>query len=264
MKSVIVGYGVVGKNIHKEFPEAAIVDPFQGYPYTDTHYDVAFISVPTDMQEEGACNTKIVLDAILQIDAECIIIKSTIPPETTRIFQELTDKKLSFSPEFYGGTQHANGVDYDFTIIGEAKPGNSIRARELYKAHKPASYYLRITDSTTAELVKYAENSFLATKVTFFNEFYRAADKIHVDIDEFRELLLLDPRIGRSHTFTYRDHPYYQSHCLDKDVPAIIHSMKTVHACPMPLLEAVVSTNKKYMEDPLGRAAVGNKTKKEN
>lgn len=84
-----------------------------------------------------------------------------------------------------------------------------------------ARHKFRLTDAKTAELVKYMENSYLATKVTFCNAFYRIAEHYNINYEDVRELVTLDPRIDASHTFVYRDHPYYDSHCLNKDVRAI-------------------------------------------
>lgn len=84
-----------------------------------------------------------------------------------------------------------------------------------------ARHQFRITDSRTAELTKYMENSFLATKVSFCQQFYFIASEMDVDYEELRELFVLDPRVNPSHTFVDRLHPYWSSHCLDKDVPAI-------------------------------------------
>ena len=82
----------------------------------------------------------------------------------------------------------------------------------------------RIVDSTTAEIAKYMENSWLATKVSFCSQFYQIAKKHNVSYEELRELFILDPRVNPSHTFIYEDHPYWESHCLDKDVNAIAKS----------------------------------------
>ena len=65
------------------------------------------------------------------------------------------------------------------------------------------------------------ENSFLATKVSFCNEFYEIAKTLGVHYEELRELFVLDPRVNPSHTFVYEDTPYWNSHCLNKDVPSI-------------------------------------------
>jgi UDPglucose 6-dehydrogenase len=253
---VIIGYGVVGKNMHKLFPNADIHDPRQNITATKPFYDVGFICVPTDMTEDGKADISIVEEVVWNWHqrTRALCIKSTVPPETTALLSRGVGKNLVFSPEFFGSTQHANGVDYNFVILGGESPEVDIIS-ELYKEVKTGNFHIHNTKQETAELVKYAENSFLAMKVTFFNEFYRVAKNLGVNIDEFRELLLLDPRIGRSHTFTYRKHPYYQSHCFDKDLPAIIQYAKTI-GVEMDLIKAVVLVNdqmKKEVEEQLSR-----------
>ena len=65
------------------------------------------------------------------------------------------------------------------------------------------------------------ENSFLATKVSFCIQFYEIAKQYGIDYEDLRELFILDPRVNPSHTFVYEDSPYWDSHCLNKDVLAI-------------------------------------------
>jgi UDPglucose 6-dehydrogenase len=249
MKIAIIGHGVVGKNMKKIFNEADIIDPPIGlYPDPLICYDLAFICVPTPPRQDGSCDTSIVEKAIIANRANVFCIKSTIPPGTTDGLAVKTAHALVFSPEFFGATQHANAVDYDFVILGGPRTHTAVVA-EAYKAIVPASFRIVKTNAVTAELVKYAENSFLAMKVTFFDEFYRLAENIGIDIDEFREVLLNDPRIGRSHSFTYRDHPWYDSHCLNKDVPAIIQEAAR-RGVSMPLLRAIVDVNEKHKGRP--------------
>ena len=83
------------------------------------------------------------------------------------------------------------------------------------------------------------ENSWLATKVSFCCQFFDIAEKEGVNYEELRELFILDPRVNPSHTFVYRDHPYWESHCLDKDVPAIAITEDAE------LLKAVIEFNEK-------------------
>ena len=59
---------------------------------------------------------------------------------------------------------------------------------------------------------------------TFCQQFFDIAERAGVCYEELRELFTLDPRVGSSHTFVYRDHPYWDSHCLNKDVPAIANA----------------------------------------
>ena len=222
MKSIlIVGFGVVGENMRKIFPYARVVDPPRNLVAPHIHYDVVFVCVPTPMLPDGSCDTSIVEKAVRENDAEVFCIKSTVPPGTTDRIAEELGKVCVFSPEFFGATQHANTVDYDFVILGRQRPRTWLVAA-AYKERMTGDFRIAQTDAKTAELAKYMENSFLAAKVTFCQEFYRLARAMGVDYNELRELWLLDPRIGRSHTFVYEDHPYWASHCLDKDTVAIL------------------------------------------
>ena len=92
------------------------------------------------------------------------------------------------------------------------------------------------TDAKTAELCKYMENAFLATKVAFVNQFYDLAEAWGVDYTELRELWLEDERIGRSHTLVTEERGY-RGRCLPKDMAAIIQAARQVGGAP--LLEAV-------------------------
>ena len=65
------------------------------------------------------------------------------------------------------------------------------------------------------------ENCYLATKVVFCNQFNKISEQIGVNYEELRELFIKDPRVDPSHTFVYKDKPYYDSHCLNKDVSAL-------------------------------------------
>jgi UDP-glucose 6-dehydrogenase len=94
----------------------------------------------------------------------------------------------------------------------------------------------------TAELTKYMENAFLALKVTFCNEFYDIAEAQGVDYNELRELWLLDPRIGRSHTFVLPFGRGFGGRCLPKDLNAIIHAARGA-GVEAGLLEAVRDVN---------------------
>ena len=69
------------------------------------------------------------------------------------------------------------------------------------------------------------ENSFLATKVSFCNQFYELCKKHNISYEELRELFILDPRVNPSHTFVYEDSPYWDSHCLNKDVNYIAYNL---------------------------------------
>lgn len=69
-------------------------------------------------------------------------------------------------------------------------------------------------------------NCFLALKVTFCCEFADIAKKFNINYQELRELFIADERISPSHTFVYKDKPFYDSHCFNKDVPALVYFAK--------------------------------------
>ena len=98
--------------------------------------------------------------------------------------------------------------------------GNVIQA---YQSVFTSELIINIVEARTAELAKYMENCYLATKVTFCNEFYDIANAFGVDYNQLRETWLLDPRIGRSHTFVYENARGFGGNCLPKDISAIVY-----------------------------------------
>lgn len=249
MKRVlIIGYGVVGKNMHKIFKHADILDPLKGYyNHGNNHkYDVAFVCVPTEKKINGSCDISIVRNVIMKssniVDVFCI--KSTIPPGTTKKY---FNNNSVFSPEYFGETIHSNGAEYDFVTLG-GTPVLSSKVAEVFKEVVHSNTKFLFTDSKTAELCKYMENCWLAAKVTFCNEFYRIANKLGVNYNELRELWLMDPRINRSHTFVYENTPYYESHCLDKDIPALI-SFANSNQISTDFMKSVFEVNKKHKSE---------------
>lgn len=243
MKTLIVGYGVVGHNLHKDLAklEPDVYDKYKTESNTkdpNIKYDIAFICTDTPYNEKGVCDLSQVEAAIQETNADIYVIKSTVLPKTTKRFAEKYGKKIIFSPEYYGGTQHCNNFVFDFTILGGEKEWCRKVVQALQNVYD-ARHRFYMTDSTTAELTKYMENSFLATKVSFCHQFYDIANNLGVSYEELRELFVLDPRVNPSHTFVYDDHPYWSSHCLNKDVPAIAYTQDAE------LLLAVLKFNQK-------------------
>ena len=221
---LIVGYGVVGHNLAKEL---APLNPDIYDKYKTEHntkksikYDFCFICVDTPYSTANPCDITQVKAALEENEAAIYIIKSTILPGTTDSLSRITKKHIVFSPEYYGGTQHCNNFEFNFTILGGQKD-DCLKVQQTLQNVYDARHTFHIVDSKTAELVKYMENSYLAMKVAFCCQFNEIAQCCGVDYETLRELFILDPRVNPSHTFVYKDHPYFSSHCLDKDVPAI-------------------------------------------
>ena len=221
---IIYGYGNIGRHMHSEFAalNPDIYDPFiPDYAERPTgRYDLAFVCVPTEGLPDGSCDTSVVESAVKEVNAETIVIKSTEPPGTTERLVEETGKTIVFSPENYGTTQHC-AQQPGFVILGGGREACG-KVAEFYAEVKNGYFRMYFTDARTAELWKYMLNAYLALKVTFCCEFADIAEKFGVSYPELRELFVADERVGASHTFVYTDKPYYDSHCFNKDVPALV------------------------------------------
>jgi UDPglucose 6-dehydrogenase len=236
----VIGHGYVGKAVHNFFKDhynvivydVAQPDISVTKEEINKKADLAIISVPTPMGKDGSADLSIIEATLSWLDTPLILIKSTIPPGTTAGLSKKYKKEICFSPEYIGEGHYTvpfwkgypDPLDmkkHEFVIMGgPKKTGNRILS--FFKTvHGAEPRYLQ-TDSTTAELVKYMENSFLATKVTFCNEFYDIAQSFGVDYNELRELWLLDGRIGRSHTVVHEQNRGFGGKCLPKDVNALV------------------------------------------
>ena len=231
MNVLIIDFGVVGKNLYKELSvlDPDCIDKYKhnapAHPDSQKLYDIAFICVDTPFTSENPCDRTEVYNAIEEnkkyLKPNGVFdIKSTVLPGTTDFINKNYGVNAIFSPEYYGGTQHCNNYTFDFTILGGEKEQCKKVVQALQKVYD-GRHSFRIVDSRTAELVKYMENAWLATKVSFCSQFAEIAEQEGVNYEELRELFILDPRVNPSHTFIYDEHPYWESHCLDKDVPAI-------------------------------------------
>lgn len=246
---LIVGYGVVGKNLQKEI---SVLDPDIADSKFDTlflkrqhdKYDLIFVCVNTPyLSKENSCDISAVRAVIKDykdfLNAHgVIVIKSTVLPETTKSLRTEFNVPIIFSPEYYGSTVNNTGFKFPFTILGGEKE-DCVRVQQILQGCYIPVHCFRITDSTTAELVKYMENCWLATKVSFCTQFFRIAENHDVYYEELRELFILDPRINPSHTFIDREKPYWDSHCLNKDVRAIAETQNAE------FLKSVISFNEK-------------------
>lgn len=247
MKSVLfIGVGNIGSRLYAEYRRLSPdrYDPIKGYDEKrDIRYDFAFITVDTPMNADGSCDLSQVRAALDETEAEIYVLRSTVPPATTERLRQETGKRIVFSPEFFGTTQHSDeqSFDFSFTILGGTKDDCNAVIQLLQEVYD-ARHRFRITDSTTAELTKYMENAMLAAKVSLCVQFWEIAGEYGVSYPEMRELLLEDERFSPSHTFVYDDHPYWESHCFDKDLAAL------VSVADAPLIGEVIRYNQRRKE----------------
>lgn len=241
---LIVGYGNIGRHTYREL-EA--LKPHIYDPYVETYntkvpikYDYAFVCVPTEKLPDGSCDTSVVEQAVAETDADIIVIKSAIPVGTTDFLADKYNKSLVISPEYYGTTQHSLESP-NFLILG-GKKEHCQKVAQLFYQIKNGAFKIKFTDRKAAELAKYMENCFLALKVSFCCEFFDIARQFGVCYEELREIFIMDDRMGCSHTFVHEDSPYYNSHCLNKDIPALIRFAKAKGA-EAPLMAAMEQIN---------------------
>ena len=265
MKIIIVGYGYVGKAMCGLLTKKYRVDVYDiaipletkneekiNFVYhrelKENVYDLAVICVPTPQGDDGSCNTSTVESAVSNARADLYLIKSTITPGTTEMWSKSSGRKIVFSPEYVGESKYHNPyfpdkmIETPFTILGGAKEDTSKIIDILLPILGPAKQYLQMT-STEAEIVKYMENTFFATKISYCQEMFDLCEKVGADWNTVREGWLADPRINPMHTAVFRDDRGFGGKCLPKDINAMSHFMKSKGVTPL-ILDAVILKNK--------------------
>ncbi len=251
MRIGIVGHGVVGSAICRFFSqrhEISVYDKFQQGCCTPRHKerinscDVVFVCVPTPAAVDGrTCDVSAVEESVRWI-VPPICIRSTVPPGTVDRLVYETAKEICFSPEYIGeqpGHPWREESACGFVIVGGTAALCDLVA-SAYRAIAVDDLKYFCSTARTAELCKYMENSFLATKVAFVNQFYDIASTLQVDFGDLLRLWLADPRIGSSHTVVTVERGF-RGRCLPKDIAAMIAIMDEYGGAP--LLQAVMEYN---------------------
>ena len=209
----IVGQGFVGQALKEGFKNSYLVETYDKYKKDistcqsleelSKKTKIIFVCVPTPMNKDGSCNLSIIKEVVYNINSfnrkNIIVIKSTIPPGTTQsLNNECTNIQIVFNPEFLTEANYINDFKNQARIIiGGPRPA-STKIKNFYRKVFPETPLIK-TGSSTAEMIKYFTNCFLATKVSFSNEIKQICEKIDVDYDKVVEYALYDKRLGRSH-----------------------------------------------------------------
>lgn len=193
-----------------------------------TKAEVVFICVGTPPKKNGDYDLSYVFAAATEIarvikQYTVVVIKSTVPPGTGEKVEKLMKgvTKVAFDvascPEFLReGCAMKDSFHPSRIVIG----ADSQRAKtRLLKLHRPIKASRVICDPVSAQLIKYAANAFLATKISFINSIAIICDKIGADIEKVSEGLGLDPRIGKSFLEAGLG---YGGSCFPKDISALI------------------------------------------
>ncbi len=218
--------------------------------------EVQFIAVGTPPDEDGSADLQHVIAAARNIAAhmDCykiIVNKSTVPVGTADKVKAALKQgmkargiQLDFSvvsnPEFLKeGTAIEDFMRPDRIVIGISDEYAAESMRRLYQPFQRNHERMIVMDVRSAELTKYAANAMLATRISFMNELANLAEKLGVDIEQVRQGMGSDPRIG--HHFLYPGCGYGGS-CFPKDVQAL---RKTADDCGsgMLVIDAVEAAN---------------------
>lgn len=222
---------------------------------------VVFSAVGTPPDEDGSADLSYVLEVAREVGQNMnnylvVVTKSTVPVGTAQkvkhVIQEELDKrgkKIDFdvasNPEFLKeGSAVGDFMKPDRVVIGvESDRAKDILAT-LYRPFMLSKDRFIITDIPSAEMIKYAANSMLATRISFMNDIANLCEIVGADVSSVRRGMGADLRIGSR--FLYPGCGYGGS-CFPKDVKALVHTAQKA-GYNMQVLEAVESVNKKQKE----------------
>lgn len=207
----IVGHGYVGKAVEHGFNtkknNLILIDPaLYGNSVDDIgECDVAFVCVPTPFGENGSIDASIVIDVtekLLEKTESIVVIKSTVIPSIVKKLSQ-ANSRVIYNPEFLTEANALHDfVNPPFHVFGGDSSYNYTKDLEnlylKYSRCQPAPIFHMTAQD--AAFVKYGINSFLATKVMWFNQYKTLIDQHGSDYDSIINAMGTDARIGHSHT----------------------------------------------------------------
>jgi UDPglucose 6-dehydrogenase len=228
--------------------------------------EIVFMCVQTPQGADGSADLSYLESAARDIapvlrPGAVVVNKSTVPVGSTRFVQRVLSEAgvvpgnvtVASNPEFLREGQAVRDfLNPDRIVIGCEDPESAVRVSELYKSiHAP----VLVTDPASAEMIKYASNAFLATKVSFINAIANLCEAVDADVREVAIGMGYDTRIG----FQFlHPGPGYGGSCFPKDVAALLHGSQSA-GYDFELLSGVVEVNRAQQERMLQkvRDAVG-------
>lgn len=215
--------------------------------------DSVFLAVGTPAGKDGAANLEYLFSAAEGIapllkEGAVVVVKSTVPLGTGAKVRELIAKKTDRSfylvnnPEFLKeGSAVEDFMRPDRVVIGHDHPQAAQVMEDLYAPLVKQGNPIFMMSNISAEMTKYAANCFLATKISFINEIARLCDHVGADVNEVRQGISSDQRIGKH--FLYPG-PGYGGSCFPKDVQALMYSAREL-GDELEIIEATERVNEK-------------------
>lgn len=229
----IIGHGTVGQATARLFGDVVIYDPPKGYDGTSTlqHCQIVFVCLPTPTTSDGRCDLTEVYQALGVItpqlsESQVVAVRSTVPPGTVRQLQKaFPNTPFVSNPEFLRAHRaEEDSLQPSRVVIG----GDSVYARQVllraYHARLKRRVPYLVTDSVTAELIKYAANGYLATKIAYARQIRAAAERIGANYDEVVRALSADSRIGGGEEWWLDG---LHDECLPKDLEAFVNLLRS-------------------------------------
>ncbi|HEV3224207.1 MAG TPA: UDP-glucose/GDP-mannose dehydrogenase family protein [Puia sp.] len=214
---------------------------------------IIFLALPTPPGADGSADLRFVLDVAgkmgnLMKDYKVIIDKSTVPVGTAEKVHEAIAKNFKgefdvvSNPEFLReGVAVDDFMKPDRVVIGTSSERARKIMEDLYNPFVRQGNPIIFMNERSAELTKYAANSFLATKITFMNEIAQLCERLGADVDMVRRGIGSDERIGKRFLFPGIG---YGGSCFPKDVKALVQSSNDVNY-EFKILNAVMQINEK-------------------
>jgi UDPglucose 6-dehydrogenase len=206
-----------------------------------------FLCLPTPQLDNGSADTSYILESSKLLskhicDSATLVIKSTVPVNTWKAVKQVLNRKdvsIVSNPEFLReGTALEDFFKPDRIVVGCEVEKKAKEVANLYKAKNAKVVF---TDNTSAEIIKYASNSFLAIKLSFVNEIAAYAESTDANALEVLHAMGLDKRIGKEFL---KPGPGWGGMCFPKDVSALKESAREKNV-PIPLLDAALESNLK-------------------
>ena len=264
MKLGIIGKGFVGSAVSNGFNddvEQIIIDPKIGPNTIDdlVVFDpiITFVCVPTPVSEDGSCDVSIARSVLQELNERqykgVVVIKSTIVPDYLHEFKKAYALRIVYNPEFLTeANANQDFINPKMQVLGGRWKDCEVVEKAYLRNSKVKVVPTFKTDLTTASLLKYTINSYLATKVMFMNDIHKLhqAGSSMVSWDQFTDMLTRDPRMGDSHMqVPGPDGEFgFGGHCFPKDTEALL---KYAHDKKIKLskLKNAVENNKKVRQD---------------
>ena len=230
---------------------------------------VVFIAVGTPQGNDGRADLSYVREVAATVAAnlnsyKVVVTKSTVPAGTGKMIREIIETKrreshpfsVASNPEFLReGAAIEDFLRPNRVVFGCEDEMAAAIMKDLYRPLYLIETPVVITDVVTAEVIKYASNAFLATKISFINEMADLCEKVGADVHDVARGMGLDQRIGRK--FLHPG-PGYGGSCFPKDTRAILELGRD-HDVPLRIVSSVIDVNEARIPASLAkiRAAVG-------